>query len=275
MEQNFSSLANACTIIIKSAGEMASGIAVRLYKAGFTRLVFLETDCPLAVRRSVAFSEAVFEGSQVVEDIRARRVSGLQDIGPAWAEGVLPLLVDPKWTLIPLLRPQVTLDALIAKRNVGTRLDEAPLVLALGPGFVAGQDAHCVIETQRGHDLGRLYYQGSAAPNTGIPGEIGGQSLRRVLRAPCEGIMHSSCQIGERIEEGQIVCRVEGQEVPAALSGVLRGCLRNGVRVRQGAKLGDIDPRGKLEYCFSVSEKARALGGAVLEAVCANSARFA
>ena len=255
-------------IIIKSGGEMASGIAVRLYRAGFRSIVMLETPHPLAVRRAVSFCEAVHDGEQQVEGITARRADRPEDIPNLWRNGMLAVAVDPEWALIPLLAPQITIDAVLAKRNLGTAISEAPLVVALGPGFTAGRDAHYVIETNRGHDLGRVYAKGSAQPDTGIPGNIGGYTKERVLRAPVDGIVESCREIGSPIKAGEAVCVVGGVPVPAAIDGIVRGCVRAGTRARAGLKLGDVDPRGLPEYCVTVSEKARALGGAVLEVVC-------
>ncbi len=265
-------------IVSKGAGEMASGIAVRLHRAGFRRLLLLETPRPLAVRRAVSFSEAVYDGRQEVEGITALRfeppVENCPDgeifrrLEEIWEQGAVAVAVDPRWRLLPIIRPGIVVDATIAKQNLGTSISEAELVVALGPGFTAGVDAHYVIETQRGHHLGRVLGQGSAAANTGIPGDIGGHSLDRVLRAPVDGPVEAALAIGSRIEKGRMVCTVAGVPVRAEISGVLRGCIRPGTEVTAGLKIGDIDPRGVREYCFNVSEKARALGGAVLEAVC-------
>ena len=255
-------------IIIKSGGEMASGVAVRLYRAGFRNIVMLETPHPLAVRRAVSFCEAVHDGEQRVEGITARRADRPEDILDLWRNNMLAVAVDPEWALIPQLAPEVTIDAVLAKRNLGTTMTEAPLVVALGPGFTAGLDAHYVIETNRGHDLGRVYAKGNAQPNTGIPGDIGGYTKERVLRAPVDGIVESCREIGSPIRAGEAVCAVSGVPVLAAINGIVRGCVRPGTRARAGLKLGDVDPRGLPEYCVTVSEKARALGGAGLEVVC-------
>lgn len=260
-----------CRICIKSAGEMASGVAARLHKAGFTSIVMLETDVPMAVRRSVSFSEAVHDGHQTVEEVTARRAAPTPEaVRAVWGLGAVAVVVDPGWTLLESLRPHVSVDAIIAKRNTGTRRDEADLVVALGPGFTAGVDTDVVIETQRGHNLGRIYREGGAAPNTGIPGDIAGHTLTRVLRAARGGLLRTSHAIGDMVRQGDVICTVDGEEVTAGVSGVLRGCLRDHTPVRAGTKLGDIDPRGQWAYCFSISEKARTLGGATLEAVCAH-----
>ncbi len=267
------------TIIIKGAGEMASGIAVRLHCAGFRRLLLLETPQPLAVRRAVSFSEAVYDGTQEVEGIVAERIEWEANVAPdspaaktlaatlhaVWNGKRLAVAVDPRWRLLSMLRPEVCVDAILAKENLGTGLADAPLVVALGPGFTAGKDAHYVVETNRGHNLGRVLASGSAQANTGIPGEIGGYSVERVLRAPVRGVVESGLPIGAEVVKGERVCLVGGVPVGSGVSGVVRGCIRSGIEVGAGVKIGDVDPRGVAEYCFTVSEKARALGGAVLE----------
>lgn len=178
------------------------------------------------------------------------------------------MAVDPDWTWLTSIRPVVSIDAVLAKRNLGTSKSEAPLVVALGPGFVAGTDAHWVVETQRGHDLGRLIADGPAEANTGVPGAIGGYTLERVLRAPADGPVEAAVAIGDPVRAGDVVCRSGGVPVAARIDGVVRGLVRPGTVMRKGVKIGDIDPRGEKAYCYTVSEKARALGGAVLEAIC-------
>lgn len=256
-------------ITIKGAGEMASGIAVRLFRAGFKRILLLECAEPDAVRRTVSFSEAVYDGCQSVEDVKCLRVERLEDVRGVWEQGCLAVAVDPRWQWLPRLRPHAVVDAVLAKRNLGTRITEAPLVVAVGPGFAAGQDAHAVIESQRGHNLGRVYHQGAAEPNTGIPGDIGGHTLARVLRAPVDGVVRQHKAIGEAVRVGEAVCSVGRVPVTSALDGVVRGCIRPGILATAGTKVGDVDPRGIPDHCHTVSEKARALGGGVLEAVCA------
>jgi xanthine dehydrogenase accessory factor len=259
-------------IVIKGGGEMASGVATRLFRAGLRRILMLEIPAPLAVRRTVCFSEAVYDGRQVVEDIPARLVHGREELEGVWREGCIAVAVDPRWNLMHALRPRVTIDALVSKRNTGTRLDEAPLVLALGPGFTAGVDAHVVIETRRGHNLGKVYREGAAEANTGVPGTIGGYTVERLLRSPTAGVVHTNRRIGEKVRSGETLLEVNGMPVVAAISGVLRGLIRPGITVDAQCKLGDIDPRGEPDYCRTVSEKARALGGAVLEVICADAA---
>ena len=263
------SIPSSCRIIIKGGGEMASGIAVRLYRAGIREILLLETHAPLAVRRSVSFCQAVYDGEQQVEGISARLAQNAQEIAKLWRQEMLAVAVDPEWLLLRLLRSHVSIDAIMAKRNLGTKLDEAPLVLALGPGFTAGVDAHAVIETRRGHNLGRIYTVGMAEADTGVPGDISGYTHERVLRAPEAGVAESRKQIGEAVRTGETVLTVNGIPVIAGIDGVIRGIIRSGINVPASAKVGDIDPRGEPAYCLSVSEKARSLGGAALEAVCA------
>lgn len=270
MSSYHESMVGKTRILIKGAGEMATGVAVRLYQAGFTSLLLLETDKPLAVRRAVSFCEAIYDRKQEVEGIPAERLDSRGELEGIWKRQAVAVMADPDWSALSWFSPRVCVDAVIAKRNLGTRLDDAPLVVALGPGFTAGQDAHCVVETNRGHNLGRLFHTGSAEANTGIPGAIGGFTTERVLRAPADGIVEQCRQIGESVRAGDIVCRVAGIDIPAAIDGVVRGCIRSGIEVRKGVKLGDIDPRNNRVYCFTISEKARALGGSVLEAICAD-----
>ena len=254
-------------IIMRGAGEMATGVACRLFRANFRRILMLETPTPLAVRRRVAFCEAVYEGRKSVEGIEAVRIERLGELPDVWEEGRIGVLVDPKGESLRSLRPDVFIDATIAKRNLGTTLADAPLVVALGPGFTAGRDCHVVVETNRGHDLGRLIRTGAAVPDTGIPGNIGGYTGERVLRAPADGLFVAEREIGDAVAPGERIGRVGEAGVTATIAGVLRGLIRPGSLVTRGLKIGDIDPRGDGALCDTVSEKARALGGSVLEAI--------
>ncbi len=256
-------------ILIKGAGEMATGVACRLYGANLRRILLLETVSPLAVRRHVSFCEAVHEGVAMVEGVMAVRVSNEDGVRQAWDAGRVAVQVDPQAESVSRFEPDVYIDATLAKRNLGTSVTDAALVIALGPGFEAGRDCHVVIETNRGHDLGRLLHSGKAAENTGIPGDIGGYTGERVLRAPGEGFFATDKRIGDGDRAGEVIGRVGNAEVPATIDGILRGLIRPGSRVRKGLKIGDIDPRGERVYCDTISEKARAIGGAVLEAVLA------
>ena len=256
-------------IIIKGAGEMATGIACRLYRANFRRILMLETSSPLAVRRQVSFCEAVYENSMTVEGIEAVRIGDDIERHAVWAGGKIAVQVDPQAKSNSRCKPDVFIDATLAKRNLGTSRADAPLVIALGPGFTAGTDCHVVVETNRGHNLGRLIDSGPAAENTGIPGDIGGYTAERVLRAPASGLLITDKQIGDHVRKGEDICRVGTADVSAQIDGILRGLIRPGSIVAKGLKIGDVDPRGELGYCDTISEKARALGGAVLEAMLA------
>lgn len=254
------------TIVIKGAGEMASGVAWRLWQSGF-RLAMTETEDPLAVRRAASFCEAVYDGSKVIEGLQARRVDNAAQIPALWEAGVIPVMVDPEMTILESLHPEVLVEATLAKRNTGINKGMAPLVIALGPGFEAGVDAHFVVETNRGHHMGRIFETGRAEPNTGIPGTIAGKSWERVLRSPADGKFVTIVDLGGHVTEGQVVATVDSQPVIAQVGGILRGMLRSGTRVHKDQKLGDVDPRGDDEYLATISDKARALSGSVLEAI--------
>ncbi len=256
---------NAKLIIVKGGGDLGSGVAWRLHRCGF-RVVILECPCPTAIRRQVAFATAMYEGEITVEGVTARRAT-LEEAPALLEAGLIPVLADPEGRAVEVLRPDVLVDAVMAKRNTGTRLDDAPLVVALGPGFRAGRDCHAVVETARGHFLGRVYWEGEALPNTGIPGEVGGASEERVLRAPADGIFQPCAQIGDLVEAGQTVAWVDGHPVRARLRGVLRGLLAAGLEVHAGMKVGDVDPRAERSHCFTISDKALSIAGGVLEAV--------
>ncbi|UCD59201.1 MAG: EF2563 family selenium-dependent molybdenum hydroxylase system protein [Candidatus Hydrogenedentota bacterium] len=252
---------------LKGAGEMASGIAWRLHQANIRKIFMMEIPQPLAVRRGVSFCEALSEGQKTVEGVVAAKAEGIEGIRHAWKRRQIPVIADPEWFTIGELGPDVVVDAILAKRNLGTSIKEAPLVIGLGPGFTAGVDAHMVVETNRGHNLGRIILSGAAEPNTGVPGSIEGYASERVLRAPSGGSFRSRLSIGDLVERGEVVGDVDGDEVQAGVDGVIRGLIASGVQVTKGFKLGDIDPRGDPGYCHTISDKARAVGGAVLEAV--------
>jgi len=253
-------------ILVRGAGEMASGVAHDLWQVHF-RVWMTETPSPLAVRREVSFCDAIYEGEKRVEGVVAKHIQTADEIPRTWEEGMIPLLVDPEAKSREILKPQVLVDAIMAKKNLGTKITDAPLVIGLGPGFAAGVDVHVVIETNRGHDLGRLIWDGQAEPDTGIPGEISGYTEERVLRIPTEGIFEARKSIGDRVNEGEIVATVDGLPVRARISGVLRGILRDGTQVGKRMKAGDIDPRGVEASCYSISDKARAIAGGVLKAI--------
>lgn len=262
-------------VLVRGGGDLATGCILRLARAGF-QVAVLEIAQPTAVRRTVAFSEAVYAGEAVVEGLRARLVADAAELLALAGEGLVPVLVDPLGEAIAQVGPQALVDAIVAKRNLGTRLDMAPIVVALGPGFAAGVDAHAVVETNRGHDLGRVIWEGQAEPDTGVPGDIAGFGLERVLRSPAAGTMRALCAIGDRVKAGDPVFAVEGGPpcvVASGLDGVVRGLIHDGLPLKPGLKVADVDPRARPENCFSVSDKARAIGGGVLEAILALGAR--
>ncbi|AKX94828.1 selenium-dependent molybdenum cofactor biosynthesis protein YqeB [Neomoorella thermoacetica] len=253
-------------VVIKGAGDLASGVAHRLHQSGF-QVIMTEIPRPTVIRRAVAFAEAVYSGEITVEGVTARLVSDPEGALRVTWQGEVAVLVDPRAEVIAALKPRVVVDAILAKTNLGTRIDQAPIVIALGPGFTAGTDAHAVIETQRGHYLGRVIWQGAAAANTGIPGEVMGYREERVLRAPVAGIFKSCKAIGDSVKAGETVATVNDVPLRAQIGGVLRGVLHDGLEVTAGQKAGDVDPRGERDYCFTISDKARAIGGGVLEAI--------
>ena len=254
--------------LVKGAGDLATGVALRLRRAGFD-VVMTEQVRPTGVRRTVAVAEAGDEGQATVEGVTAVRAADVCEVARLLAEGAVPVLVDPEARCVSTLRPVLLVDAIMAKRNLGTRVGDAPAVVALGPGFVAGRDAHAVVETRRGHTLGRVIEDGAAAPDTGVPGEIGGVGEERLVRSPVAGVFEGRRRIGDLVSVGDVVGCVGEAPVPARTTGVLRGLLRSGLQVREGMKLGDVDPRGLPEHCALVSDKALAVAGGVLEAACA------
>lgn len=296
-------------IICRGAGDLATGIIHRLHRAGH-RVIALETDYPAAIRRQVSFCEAVYDGSAVVEGVTARLVPALADaetdtetysgendkpaahiVSEKWDSsaieavleaGEVPLLIDQKGESIALLKPDVVVDAIIAKKNLGTTIDMAPLVIGVGPGFTAGQDVHLVIESMRGHNLARIITDGMAQPNTGVPGNIAGFTSERVIHAPAAGYIHDVRKIGDIVQKGDEIARIypdkesydnalsEYVPVNATITGIIRGLIREGYYFRKGFKIADIDPReSEITNCFTISDKARSIAGSVLEAVSA------
>ena len=261
--------------VIRGAGDIASAIALRLYRCGAS-VVMTEIAHPLTVRRTVAFSEAVRLGKTQVEGVTAVLVPHAAAAAEALGRSRdIPVLVDPACTCIDALAPDVVVDAVLAKRNLGTRRDMAPVVVGVGPGFTAGVDCHAVVETMRGHTLGRAYYEGTALANTAVPGLIGGFAGERVLRAPCDGVFRGVRTIGDHVECGQVVAYVDDAPVAATLTGVLRGLIADGVPVQRGLKCGDVDPRDDSSYCNLVSDKGLAVAGGVLEAILHESGAIA
>ncbi|WP_300269991.1 selenium-dependent molybdenum cofactor biosynthesis protein YqeB [uncultured Flavonifractor sp.] len=253
-------------ILVKGAGDLATGTAVRLYRAGF-QVVMTDVAQPTAVRRTVAFSQCIYDGQTTVEGITARKAENRDQVRDILAAGEIPVLVDPQASILPQLPFMAVVDAILAKKNLGTTISDAPIVLALGPGFTAGTDCHGVIETKRGHDLGRLILEGAAIPNTGVPGDVGGYTTERIIRAPADGPFEPVAQIGQQVNLGDVVAKVNGIPVTAQLTGIVRGMLPAGIPVTAGMKSGDIDPRCEVRHCFTVSDKARAIGGGVLEGI--------
>ena len=296
-------------IICRGAGDLATGIIHRLHRAGH-RVIALETDYPAAIRRQVSFCEAVYDGSAAVEGVTARLVPALTDaetdtetysgendtpaahiVSEKWDSsaieavleaGEIPLLIDPKGESIELLKPDVVVDAIIAKKNLGTTINMAPLVIGVGPGFTAGQDVHLVIESMRGHNLARIITDGMAQPNTGVPGNIAGFTSERVIHAPAAGYIHDVRKIGDIVQKGDEIARIypdkesydnalsEYVPVNATITGIIRGLIREGYYFRKGFKIADIDPReSEITNCFTISDKARSIAGSVLEAASA------
>ncbi len=252
-------------VLIKGAGDMASGIACRLFRSGFA-VVMTEIAEPTVIRRTVSFAQAVFDGEMTVEGI-VGRLAEVEGVEAVLAEGEIPVLIDPDGKAVEKLKPWAVVDAILAKRNLGTSRAQAEVVIGVGPGFTAGVDVHAVIETKRGHYLGRVILDGAAIANTGVPGEIGGYSVERVVRSPRAGVFKALSKIADRVTAGEVIARVADEEVRATIDGVLRGLLQDGLEVPADFKIGDIDPRCAIEHCATVSDKARAIGGGVLEAL--------
>ena len=257
-------------VLIRGAGDLATGIALRLYRAGL-RVAMTDIEKPTAIRRTVCFSQAIVHGEAVVEDVKAVRAETAEEMKELVTAGVIPVLADPAGSCIAVLKPDAVVDAILAKRNLGTKITDAPTVVGVGPGFTAGVDCHAVVETMRGHTLGRVIWEGPAIPNTGIPGLIGGFAGERVLRAPADGVFRQLLEIGAVVKQGDIAATVNGEPMICTLDGVLRGILPDGTPVHRGMKAGDIDPRCKVEHCYTASDKALSVGGGVLEAILCHS----
>lgn len=255
-------------VLIKGAGDLATGIGWRLKKAGYT-VVMTETAVPTTVRRMVAFSRAVYKKKTEVEGVCACRCETLKDVEEVLKAGNIPVVIDKTAAIRKVWKPDVVVDAILAKKNLGTSMWDADFVIGVGPGFTAGADCHAVIETKRGHYLGRVIWKGSAIPNTGVPGNIGGYTTERIIRAEAEGLFEPVARIGNMVEKGQVVAKSGGVEILAQMSGIVRGMLQAGVPVTPGMKCGDIDARAEKDHCYTISDKARAVGGGVLEAIAA------
>jgi xanthine dehydrogenase accessory factor len=253
-------------VIVRGGGDLATGTIHKLVRCGF-KVVVLETAQPTVIRRTVSFAQAVFDGETCVEGLTAAKADTMNDCRRLLDENIIPVLIDPDCQSIERIQPEVVVDAIIAKRNIGMSMNLAPIVIGLGPGFFAGRDVHAVIETNRGHNLGRVIYEGEAEPNTGKPGKIDGYSVERVIRASTSGKIRSISSIGDSIEKGQIIAHIHESPVYSPLSGVLRGMIQSGIYVNKDMKIGDVDPRNQPEFCYAISEKSRAIAGGVLEAI--------
>ncbi|MDO9544107.1 MAG: selenium-dependent molybdenum cofactor biosynthesis protein YqeB [Synergistaceae bacterium] len=250
--------------IVRGGGDLATGTIYRLWKAGYA-VLSLEIETPLVVRRTVSVASAVFDGSTVIEDMEAVRIDSMNDF--SFDRSRISVLVDPEGESISILKPDILVDAIMAKRNLGTNKGMAPLVIGIGPGFSAPGDVDAVIETKRGHWLGRVIRNGSAIPNTGVPGLIKGYTIERLLRSPGEGYVIPVKSIGDSVIPGDVVAHVECLPVCSQIEGIVRGLIHPSVKVKKGLKIGDIDPRGEREHCFSITDKALAIAGGVLEVI--------
>lgn len=254
-------------VVVRGGGDLASGVIHRLHRCGFPVFI-LECEQPSAIRRHVSFCEAVYAESMTIEGVTCERVYNVVQGYEVLKKGNIPLLIDPKGNKIQEIQPEIVVDAILAKKNLGTHKDMAPIVIGLGPGFIAKDDVDVVVETKRGHTLGRYYLEGSAIANTGIPGKINGYGKERVLHAPVGGCMREIAHIGDVVEKGQCIAYIGDCEIKATLTGVLRGILKTGYNVPKGMKMADIDPRlEEVENCDTISDKARCISGGVLEAI--------
>lgn len=254
------------TIIVRGGGDIATGIVHRLFKAGF-KVIVLDIEKPLAIRRKVSFCQAIYSGEIIIEGVKGVLSKDINEVYDNLEKGYIPVYIDEEAKIINEIRPLAVVDSILAKRNLGTNRDMAPITIGVGPGFEAGKDVDLVVETNRGHYLGRVIYEGTSIKNTGIPGSIMGYTEERVIRAEGDGIIENYFNIGEEIKAGEIICKTGDVEVAAKITGVIRGLLKDGLYVKKGLKIGDIDPRGIIEYTNTISEKARAVGGGVLEAI--------
>lgn len=254
-------------IIVRGGGDIASGAIQKLYRSGFKVLV-LETETPSAIRRKVSFCEAVYEKEIEIEGIKARLVANDEDFQDCWDNDIVPVMIDSRGKVIERLKPLAVVDGILAKQNFGTKRSMAPITVALGPGFSAPEDVDIVIETMRGHNLGRIIEEGRASENTGVPGVIAGVGIERVIYSDYSGVITNIEKIGNVVEKGDVIAVVGNNEIYASISGVLRGIIRDGYKVKKGLKIADIDPRiSEKDNCFTISDKARNIGGAVLESI--------
>lgn len=261
-------------IIVRGGGDIATGTIYHLSRAGYPVLI-LETEHPSAIRRQVAFCEAVYEGTAAVEGLTAVRADSLREAMDVVTPSKPVVLVDPEGKSISKIKPAAVVDAILAKRNLGTGRDMAELTIGLGPGFTAGVDVDYVIETMRGHNLGRIITDGPAMADTGTPGTIMGYGKERVIHAPAKGRLYGCTKIADHVKKGDVIAKIEAEDgsrisVPASLNGIIRGLIRDGYPVKKGFKIADIDPRAEeKKNCFTISDKARCIGGSVLQLICA------
>ena len=252
-------------VIVKGGGDLATGVAHKLFRAGFP-VIITELEKPMMVRRTVSFANCIYEKRWTVEGVTSVLTNG-DGVEQLLKDRKIPVLIDPSCNIREKIKPSIIVDAILAKRNLGTGIKDAPIVIGLGPGFTAGEDVDAVIETNRGHNLGKIIFSGKAAPNTGVPGEIKGYTTQRVLRSPCQGIVKNQVEIGSMVKIGDIICTVNEVAVNAQIDGVVRGLIKSGLNVALNDKIGDIDPRGELKYCNIISDKGRNIAGGVLEAI--------
>lgn len=258
---------NKDIIIVRGGGDVASGTINKLHRCGFYVLV-LEIPMPTAIRRRVCYGEAVYEGKVTLEGITAVLSNSFEDVKKNWENGTIPVVIDSEGQWIEKVKPLAVIDCILAKKNVGMTIDKAPITIALGPGFEAGKDVHAVIETMRGHNLGKIIYKGHAMDNTGIPGSIKGFSKERVIHSPGEGKIKIIRDIAEVVAKDEVIATIGDIEIKATIDGVLRGIIRDGFYVWKGLKIADIDPRlSEADNCFTISDKARCIAGGVIEAI--------
>lgn len=254
------------TVIVRGGGDIASGVIHRLFMSGF-KVIVLEVEEPLSIRRTVSFSQAIYDGEVSVEGVKGVKAKNLEEIEKIIKNNQVPIISDKNGDMISKIKPMAVIDAILAKKNLGTNKDMARVTIGIGPGFNAGEDVDLVIESNRGHYLGRVIHKGRAIKNTSVPGSVMGYDNERVIRATSDGIVKATYKIGDKVEKGDIVCKVGDNSIKTEISGILRGMIMDGLYVKKGLKIGDVDPRGIKDYAFTISDKARAIGGAVLEGI--------
>ena len=253
-------------VLIRGGGEVASGVAHRLARAHF-KVCLTEIAQPLAVSRGVAFCEAIYDGKKEIEGVVARRITSANEIPKVWQENEIPIIVDPEARVKKTVNPDVLVDAIIAKRNLGTKITDAPLVIGLGPGFTAGKDVHMVVETNDGENLGKVILNGEAEKDTGIPVAIGGLTFERVLHSPKDGLFLTNKELGDFVAAGEVVASVASHQIKAEIGGIVRALMRSGTKVAKRTKLGEIDPTGSKKACFTIRPKMSKIADGVLEAI--------